>query len=241
MTTEAVLASTWAVRGVEVTKVYGHGLAAETALDRVSLDVPERSLTVVMGPSGAGKSTLLQCLAGLEHVTSGEVFLGDRGLHAASEGWLSAVRQEAVGFVFDGFNLLPALTVGENILTSSRRVGARPDPEWVAAVVSTMGLAGRLEARPWELTGGEQQQVALARALITRPQVIFADDLTGSLDHSCGEQVLATLRSAVDSLGQTVVLATRDPRALAYADQVVLLADGRVADRITPGASALSA
>lgn len=238
MSTEVALAGAVAVRAVEATKVYGSGSGAVMALDRVSLEVPERSLTVVMGSPGAGKSTLLQCLAGLEHVTSGEVFLGDLGLHTASEGWLSTVRRDAVGYVFDGFNLLPALTVGENLLQPARLAGTRPDPEWVEAVVTTLGLAGRLAERPAELTGAEHHRVAIARALVTRPQVLFADDLTGSLDHSDGEEVLATLRSAVDDLGQTVVLATGDRRGLAYADQVVLLADGQVADRITPGASA---
>lgn len=238
MTTETVLAGACAVRAVEITKVHGSRPDAVTALDRVSLEVPEGSFTVVMGASGAGKSTLLQCLAGLEDVTSGEVFVGDLGLHAASEGWLATVRQEAVGFVFDGFTLLPALTVGENLLAPSRLAGVRPDPQWVAAVVATIGLTHRLEERPSHLSGGEQQRVAIARALITRPRVVFADDPIAGLDHSGGEEVLAALRSAVDDLGQTVVLAARDPRALAYADEVVLLADGQVADRLTPGAAA---
>lgn len=238
MSTDVAPAGTVAVRAVEVTKVYGRGPGAVTALDRVSLGVTAGAMTVVLGPSSSGKSTLLQCLAGLEHVTAGEVFVGDLGLHTASEGRLSRLRRDAVGFIFDGFNLLPALTVGENILAPSRLAGMRPDPHRVEAVVTTLDLTGRLEERPANLTGGEQQRVALARALITRPQVVFADDLTASLDHSCGEDVLATLRSAVESLGQTVVLATDDPRALAYADEVVLLAEGRVADRFTPGASA---
>ncbi|WP_147915254.1 ABC transporter ATP-binding protein [Ruania zhangjianzhongii] len=238
MTTEAVLAGTCAVRAGEVTKVYGRGPSAVTALDRVSLGVTAGAMTVVMGPPGSGKSTLLQCLAGLEDVTAGEVFLGDLGLHTASEGRLSMVRRDAVGFVFDGFNLLPALTVAENILAPSRLAGMRTDPQWVQAVVDILDLAGRLEERPANLTGGEQQRVAIARALITRPQVLFADDPSGSLDYSGGEEVLATLRSAVDDLGQTVVLATRDPRALSYGDQVVLLAGGRIADQISPGASA---
>lgn len=238
MSTEVALAP--AVRAVAATKTYAWGPAAVTVLDRVSLEVPEGTLTVVMGPPGSGKSTLLRCLAGLEDVTAGEVFLGDLGLHTASEGRLSMLRRDAVGFVFDGFNVLPGATVGENILAPSRLAGARPDPQWVEAVVRAAGLVGRLEEPAAELFEEEQQRVAIARALITRPQVLFADDPTGSLDHSGGEEVLATLRSAVDDLGQTVVLATRDPRALSYGDQVVLLAGGRIADQISPGASARS-
>ena len=237
MRTDVALVGGHAVRAVEVTKVYGSGAGAVTALDRVSLAVPDAALTVVMGPSGAGKSTLLQCLAGLEQVTSGEVFLGDLGLHGAGEGWLSTVRQDAVGFVFAGFTLLPALTVDENLLAPSRLAGNRPDPHWVDAVVSSTGLGSRLTDRPMQLSRAEQQRVAIARALITQPQVVFADDPTEGLDHAGGEEVLATVRSAVDDLGQTMVLATGDPRSLADADQLVLLTGGQVADRINPGAS----
>lgn len=236
MSTNLALAP--AIRAIEATKVYGSGAGAVTALDRVSLAVPDGALTVVMGSPGAGKSTLLRCLAGLEHVTGGEVFLGDLGLHTASEGWLGVVRRDAVGFVFSDFSLLPSLTVGENILAPSRQAGARPDPHWVDAVVTTTGLGDRLADRPTDLSGGEQQRVAVARALAGRPEVVFADDPAQDLDYSHGEEVLATLRSAVDDLGQTVVLGTGEPRGLGYADHVVFLADGRVTDRITPGAAA---
>lgn len=238
MSTDTVLVSTPACRAVEVTKVYSTRSGAVTALDRISVDVPAGALSVVQGPPGSGKSTLLRCLAGLEHVTSGEVYLGGLGLHGAGEGWLSTVRRDAVSFVFAGGTLLPALTVGENLLAPARLAGTRPDPQWVDALVATMGLGGRLQHRPAQLSGGEQQRVAIARALVTHPQVVFADDPAEGLDHAEGEEVLATVRSAVDHLDQTVVLATGDPRGLAYADQVVLLAAGRVAGRFAPGASA---
>ncbi len=232
MTTAAALGSRNAVRAVDATKTYGTGAMAVTALDRVSLTVPEGSFTVIMGPSGSGKSTLLQCLAGLDQVTSGEVYIGDVGLSGASEGRLTALRRDTVGFIFQGFNLLPALTARENILLPSGLAGTRPDPQWVQQVVTTLGLTERLEHRPAEMSGGQQQRVAIARALIARPKVVFADEPTGNLDTSSGEEVLRTLTSAVRDLGQTVVMVTHDARAAGYGDEVVFLADGRLAGRL---------
>jgi putative ABC transport system ATP-binding protein len=195
------------------------------------------TFTAVMGPSGSGKSTLLHCAAGLDRLTDGTALLAGTDLAGLSEAALTRLRRSRVGFVFQAFNLVSALTVRENILLPSRLAHVRPDRRWLAEVVSRVGLDGRLRHRPAQLSGGEQQRVAIARALSVRPQVIFCDEPTGALDSSTAAQVLGLLRQAVDVDRQTVVMVTHDPIAAAYADRVVLLADGRIVDDLmAPGA-----
>jgi len=216
-----------ALRGVR--KVYGRGGSAVRALDGVDLDLHGGTFTAVMGPSGSGKSTLLHCAAGLDRPTEGSVNLAGRDLAKLSETGLTKLRRTRIGFVFQAFNLISALTVRENILLPSRIAHTRPDRRWLAEVVTRVGLDGRLRHRPAQLSGGEQQRVAIARALSVRPDVIFCDEPTGALDTSTAAQVLGLLRQAVDADGQTVVMVTHDPVAASYADRVVFLADGRLA------------
>ncbi|AHH99440.1 ABC transporter ATP-binding protein [Kutzneria viridogrisea] len=218
-----------AVGVAEVVKVYGRGDAQVRALDHVSLDFPARRFTAIMGPSGSGKSTLMHCLAGLDTVDSGRVRIGRTELTGLSDAELTRLRRDRVGFVFQSFNLLPTLTAEENILLGLRLAGRRPDRAWFGAVVDALGLRPRLRHRPGELSGGQQQRVACARALVGRPDVVFADEPTGSLDSRSGAEVLGFLRTSVRELGQTVVMVTHDPVAASYADHGVLLADGRVA------------
>ncbi len=217
-----------AARAVAATKVYGRGDRTVTALDRVDLDVPAGRFTAVMGPSGSGKSTLMHCLAGLDSVTSGEVYLGDTELGGLDDRALTRLRRERVGFVFQSFNLMPTLNAYENITLPYALAGRRPDAEWVDRVVDSVGLGPRLRHRPAELSGGQQQRVAVARALATRPDLVFADEPTGNLDSVSGAEVLELLRAAVRETGQTVVMVTHDPVAAGYADGVVFLSDGRV-------------
>jgi putative ABC transport system ATP-binding protein len=214
------------MRGVR--RVYGRGAAAVRALDGVDLDLAAGTFTAVMGRSGSGKSTLLQCAAGLDRPSAGEVRLAGADLAGLSETRLTELRRTRVGFVFQAFNLVPALTVRENILLPSRLARSRVDRRWLAAVVARVGLEGRLRHRPAQLSGGEQQRVALARALSVRPAVIFCDEPTGALDSATAAQVLGLLRETVDADGGTVVMVTHDPVAAGYADRVVQLADGRV-------------
>jgi putative ABC transport system ATP-binding protein len=221
-----------AARAVGATKVYGDGDTAVRALDGVSVEIPAARFTAVMGPSGSGKSTLVHCLAGLDSLTSGQVFVGELELGSLSDTALTKVRRERLGFVFQSFNLLPTLTAEENILLPMRLAGARPDARWVADVVATVGLRDRLGHRPSELSGGQQQRVAVARALASRPEVVFADEPTGNLDSRSGAEVLGLLRESVDRFGQTVVMVTHDPAAAAWADSALFLADGRIVDRI---------
>jgi len=221
-----------AARAVAATKVYGHGDRAVTALDRVDLDVPAGRFTAVMGPSGSGKSTLMHCLAGLDSLTSGEIYLGDTELGGLDDRALTRLRRERVGFVFQSFNLMPTLTAYENITLPYALAGRRPDADWVDRVVDSVGLGPRLRHRPAELSGGQQQRVAVARALATRPDLVFADEPTGNLDSVSGAEVLELLRAAVRETGQTVVMVTHDPVAAGYADEVVFLSDGRVAGAI---------
>jgi putative ABC transport system ATP-binding protein len=221
------------VRFSNVTKLYGSGDGAVTALRDLTLGLPERSLTAVMGPSGSGKSTFLHCAAGLDRPTSGEVRLGEVSLGALGENALSRLRRERVGFVFQSFNLVPSLSAAENIVLPLRLASRRTDREWLAEVVRRVGLAERLRHKPGELSGGQQQRVAIARALVTRPDVVFADEPTGALDTCSGREILRLLREAVDDLGQTVVMVTHDPVAASCADSVVFLADGAVVDRLT--------
>jgi putative ABC transport system ATP-binding protein len=213
----------------DLVKVYGSGAAAVRALGGpagVSISFAAGSFTAVMGASGSGKSTLLHCLAGLDSVTQGRVFLGDTDLTALSDRALTELRRDRVGFVFQSFNLLPALTARENILLPLDLSGLRPDRQVFDALVSSLGVAARLDHRPAQLSGGEQQRVAVARALITDPELIVADEPTGMLDSTTGQSLLAYLRACVRELGRTVVMVTHDALAAAYADRVVLLADG---------------
>ena len=227
-----------AARACAVTKVYGHGPAAVTALDAVSLDIPAGSFIAVMGPSGSGKSTLMHCMAGLDAVTSGQIWIGGTELSPLRERQLTRLRRDRIGFVFQAYNLLPVLTAAENITLPLDIAGRAADPQWLATVTGTVGLDDRLRHRPSELSGGQQQRVAIARALASRPEIVFADEPTGNLDSRAGAEVLGLLRRSVREFGQTVVMVTHDPVAASYADRVVFLADGRIADgldRPTPG------
>ena len=217
-------------RAVHLSKVYGDGDTRVVALDDVSVSLATGRFTAIMGPSGSGKSTLMHCLAGLDSVTSGEVFIGDTDLTRLKDKDLTRLRRDQVGFIFQAFNLLPTLTALENITLPMDIAGRRPDQEWVDLVIDTIGLRDRLDHRPAELSGGQQQRVACARALASRPGVIFADEPTGNLDSASGQQVLGFLRGSVRDLGQTVVMVTHDPNAASYADRVVFLADGRIVD-----------
>ncbi|MGK5675017.1 ABC transporter ATP-binding protein [Micromonospora sp. URMC 106] len=221
-----------ATAGVAVTarglsKRYGAGQAAVVALDDVDVDFAAGRFTAIMGPSGSGKSTLMHCLAGLDRPTAGSVRIGDADLSRLDDKRLTLLRRDRVGFVFQKFNLLPALTAEENIVLPLAIAGRRPEAAWLRQVVAAVGLADRLRHRPAELSGGQQQRVAVARALITKPWVIFADEPTGNLDSRSGAEVLRLLREAVDALGQTVIMVTHDPLAAGHADRVVFLADGR--------------
>src|SRR4051794_33714958 len=216
-----------ALRGVR--KVHGDGDGAVVALDGISVALPRGSFTAIMGPSGSGKSTFLHIAAGLDRPTSGTVALGDTELAGLSERRLTILRRERVGFIFQAFNLMPSLTVTQNIGLPLRLAGRRPRRSQVREVAARVGLDQRLGHRPSQLSGGQQQRVAIARALITRPEVVFADEPTGALDTKTGRGVLALLRQVVDADGHTVVMVTHDPQAAAHADRVILLADGRIA------------
>ncbi len=221
-----------AARTVSVTKLYGAGDATVAALDGVSVDLDRGRFTAIMGPSGSGKSTLLHVLAGLDRPTSGEVYLGDTEITSLRDKRLMMLRRDRIGFIFQSFNLLPTLTAAENIVLPMRIAGRKPDPDWVASIVETVGLGGRLEHRPAQLSGGQQQRVAAARALASRPEIVFADEPTGALDSRSGTELLRFLRTAVDELAQTVVMVTHDPNAAAYADRVLFLADGHIVDEM---------
>jgi putative ABC transport system ATP-binding protein len=222
---------------VHATKVYGEGAAAVRALDDVTVAFAARRFTAIMGPSGSGKSTLMHCVAGLDRLTSGQVRIGGVDLGSLSDRELTALRRDRIGFVFQSYNLLPTLDALENVTLPLALAGRRPDAAWLDTVIDTLGLRDRLTHRPPELSGGQQQRVAVARALASRPEVIFADEPTGNLDSRAGGETLAFLRRAVDDLGQTIVMVTHDPLAAACADGVVFLADGRVVDEMgTPTA-----
>ena len=221
-------ATTAAARAVDVWKVYGSGETEVAALRGVGLTVPAGEFTAIMGPSGSGKSTLMHCLAGLDSVTRGEVYIGGTPLTGMSDKDLTQLRRDQVGFIFQQFNLLPTLTAEENIVLPLAIAGRKPDRAWFDQVVDAVGLRPRLGHRPTELSGGQQQRVACARALLSRPQVTFADEPTGNLDSQAGAEVLGFLRASVDDLGQTIVMVTHDPNAAAHADRVVFLADGRI-------------
>ncbi|WP_406279317.1 ABC transporter ATP-binding protein [Embleya sp. NBC_00896] len=231
MTTHDRIPDAVSLAGVE--RIHGKGSTAVTALREITVAIPRGSFTAVMGPSGSGKSTFLQCAAGLDSPTAGTVRLGETMLTGLNETQLTELRRERVGFVFQAFNLMPSLTVLENITLPLRLARRRPDGAWVEEIVRRVGLTGRTGHRPAELSGGQQQRVAIARALVTRPEVVFADEPTGALDTVTAKEVLALLRDTVDSMGQTVVMVTHDPVAASYADEVLFLADGRITDTLT--------
>jgi len=221
-----------AAAAVNATKVYGMGDTAVRALDDVTIDIPSERFTAIMGPSGSGKSTLMHCLAGLDWLTSGQVFVAGVPLGSLSEKELTRLRRDRIGFVFQAFNLVPTLTAIENITLPMQLAGRSPDKEWVDYVVKTVGLADRLTHRPAELSGGQQQRVAVARALASRPAIIFADEPTGNLDSKSSTEILDFMRKAVDELQQTIVMVTHDPVAAGHADHIVFLADGRIVDEM---------
>jgi putative ABC transport system ATP-binding protein len=221
-----------AARTVEARKVYGKGESEVRALDGVTTTFPRGVFTAIMGPSGSGKSTLMHCCAGLDTLTSGQVFIGDVELGTLNERELTRLRRDRLGFVFQAFNLVPTLSAYENITLPSALAGSKLDQAWVDSVVATVGLADRLKHRPSELSGGQQQRVAVARALAGRPEIIFADEPTGNLDSRSGAEILAFMRDAVTRHGQTIVMVTHDPVAASYANRVVFLADGRIVDEL---------
>ncbi|MCT9087614.1 ABC transporter ATP-binding protein [Streptomyces sp. ASQP_92] len=228
----------WAVELRGVTRQYGRGATAVHALRGIDLTLPRASFTAVMGPSGSGKSTFLQCSAGLDRPSEGSVRLGGTEITGMSENKLTELRRSRLGFVFQAFNLLPSLSVEQNVVLPMRLAGDRPDRHRAAQLLAQVGLEGKGARRPGELSGGQQQRVAIARALVTRPDVIFADEPTGALDTTTAAEVLALLRNAVDSLGATVVMVTHDPSAAAYADQVLFLADGSMVDALSRASAA---
>ena len=221
-----------AARAAQLTKSYGTGDTRVVALDAVDVEIERGRFTAIMGPSGSGKSTLMHCLAGLDTATSGRIWIGDTDLTALNDKQLTRLRRDQIGFVFQAFNLLPTLTAEENITLPADIAGRKLDPDWLKQVVVTLGLTDRLRHRPSELSGGQQQRVAVARALASRPHIIFADEPTGNLDSRAGAEVLGFLRGSVDDLAQTVVMVTHDPVAASYADLVLFLADGRIVDRL---------
>ncbi|AUY47837.1 ABC transporter ATP-binding protein [Streptomyces sp. CB01881] len=230
-----------AARADDLHRQYGRGGAAVQALRGVSVAFEPGTFTAVMGPSGSGKTTLLHCLAGMHRPTGGTVHWGSTEVSRLSERRLAELRRSRVGFVFQAFNLMPAMTVAQNVELPGRLAGARPDRAAVREALARVGLAGRERHRPGELSGGQQQRVAIARALVTRPDVIFADEPTGALDRSTGHEILALLRTGVDRDGQTCVMVTHDPVAAGYADRVLLLADGLLVDELARPTAALVA
>ncbi len=223
---------TAAARASDLSKVYGSGDTRVTALDHVSVDFYRGEFTAIMGPSGSGKSTLMHCMAGLDSVSSGSARIGDTELGGLKDKQLTKLRRDQIGFVFQAFNLLPTLTALENITLPMDIAGRKPDKVWLDQVIATVGLADRLGHRPSQLSGGQQQRVACARALASRPEIVFADEPTGNLDSRSGAEILGFLRNSVRELGQTIVMVTHDPVAASYADRVVFLADGRIVDEL---------
>ena len=224
--------TTAAARTVDAVKIYGKGQTEVRALDGVTVDFTTGRFTAIMGPSGSGKSTLLQTTAGLDSLTSGQAFIGDADVSALNDQKLTILRRDHVGFIFQAYNLVPTLTALENITLPLMLAGRKGDKDWIDRVVSILGLGGRLSHRPSELSGGQQQRVVVARALVTRPAIIFADEPTGNLDSRAGAEVLQFMRQAVDDMNQTIVMVTHDPVAASYADRIVFLADGRIVDEM---------
>ncbi len=224
-----------AARSVRLTKVYGEGDTRVVALDAVDVAFRAGQFTAIMGPSGSGKSTLMHCMAGLDAVTHGQAYIGATELSSLNDRQLTMLRRDKVGFIFQAYNLLPTLTALENITLPMDIAGRRPDQQWLDTVIDTVGLRPRLGHRPSELSGGQQQRVACARALASRPAIIFADEPTGNLDSKSGADVLSFLRRSVTEMGQTIVMVTHDPVAASYASRVLFLADGRIVDEmLTP-------
>ncbi|WP_068396582.1 ABC transporter ATP-binding protein [Kribbia dieselivorans] len=221
-----------AARAVNVTKTFGKGETAVTALHEVSADIEQGRFTAIMGPSGSGKSTLMHSMAGLDVIDSGEVWIGDVELTSLKEKELTQVRRDRLGFIFQSFNLIPTLTAEENILLPLAIAGRKPDQAWVDRIIDTTGLRNRLTHRPNELSGGQQQRVACARALASRPEIIFADEPTGNLDSKASEEVLNFLQRSVREDGQTIVMVTHEPSAAAHTDRVLFLADGEIVDEM---------
>ena len=221
---------TAAAGAIDARKTYGIGDASVHALDGVSISFEPGRFTAIMGPSGSGKSTLLHCLAGLDTLSEGAVFIGETYLASLGDKDLTELRRTQVGFVFQSFNLIPTLTAQENIMLPLMLGGEEGDAAWIDHVIDTVGLRDRLQHRPSEMSGGQQQRVAVARALATRPTIIFADEPTGNLDSNSGSEVLTFMRNAVDEFGQTIVMVTHDPNAAAYSDRVVFLADAKVVE-----------
>jgi putative ABC transport system ATP-binding protein len=219
-----------AARVIDAVKVYGRGENEVVALDNVSVEFGAGQFTAIMGPSGSGKSTLLHSVAGLDTLTSGTVMIGDTDITGLDDRKLTKLRRDRIGFIFQAFNLVPTLTAAENIALPSRLAGRTPDRDWFDHVVDIVGLRQRLKHRPSELSGGQQQRVAVARALASRPEIIFADEPTGNLDSRTGAEILTFMRAAVRDFGQTIVMVTHDPTAASYADRAVFLADGRIVD-----------
>jgi putative ABC transport system ATP-binding protein len=229
-----------AAGAVEAVKLYGSGESEVRAVDGVSIAFESGKFTAIMGPSGSGKSTLMHCVAGLDRLSSGNVYIGDTYLETLNEKQLTQLRRDKIGFIFQSFNLVPTLSALENITLPISLAGRKPDQAWLDNVVGTVGLANRLKHRPSELSGGQQQRVAVARALASRPEIIFADEPTGNLDSKTGTEILSFMRSAVKELGQTIVMVTHDPAAAAYSDRIVFLADGKVVDEMhNPTATAI--
>jgi putative ABC transport system ATP-binding protein len=229
-----------AARAVDAVKIYGTGETAVRALNGLSVEFTKGHFTAIMGPSGSGKSTLLHCLAGLDTLSSGRILLGDVDVGELDDRHLTKLRRERIGFVFQSFNLIPTLTAGENVVLPLSLAGRKADPEWFDGVIGTLGIAGRIDHRPSELSGGQQQRVAAARALITRPDIVFADEPTGNLDSKAGAELLAFMQRAVVELGQTIVIVTHDAFAAAHAGRVVFLADGVIVDELfDPTANAI--
>ena len=223
---------TVAAAATGASKVYGSGDTQVVARDNVTCQFAKGEFTAIMGPSGSGKSTLMHCLAGLDRLSSGSVAIAGIDLSTLDDKALTLLRRDQVGFIFQAFNLIPTLSAGENITLPMDLGGTKPDATWLDTVIDTVGLRDRLNHRPSELSGGQQQRVAVARALASRPQIIFADEPTGNLDSRTGNEILTFMRAAVDELGQTIVMVTHDPSAAGYADRIIFLADGHIVDEM---------
>jgi putative ABC transport system ATP-binding protein len=232
VTTSETSGDVIAARAVEAVKTYGKGEAAIHALAGVTVDFPSRRFTAIMGPSGSGKSTLMQCIAGLDRLTSGSAFIGETELSTLSKTNLTLLRRDRLGFIFQQYNLIPTLSARENILLPLTLAGRKPDDGWFDQIVTTVALKDRLRNLPSQLSGGQQQRVAVARALVPRPEIVFADEPTGALDSRTGTEMLTFMRKAVDETGQTIVMVTHDPHAASYSHHVLFLADGQIVDEM---------
>ena len=226
------IAETGAARAVDAVKTYGSGETEVQALAGVTVSFPTQQFTAIMGPSGSGKSTLMQCVAGLDRLTSGEAFIGETALSRLNKTDLTLLRRDRLGFIFQQYNLIPTLSAKENILLPLTLAGEQPDQAWFDTIVQTVGLANRIDNLPSQLSGGQQQRVAVARALVPRPDIVFADEPTGALDSRTGMEILSFMREAVDNSGQTIVMVTHDPHAASYANNVLFLADGQIIDEM---------